>query len=150
MELFKKIQEFFYKNNNDNWVEYIEADDPFNLNIVGQDSYKFTWGRISKPSKNMDDWNFSHGEYQFTSVGILNHDESNGKAYTFPINKKEYERLKKLSKKSKKIIFTNPQVINSAVWGLIILPLIIYADKIVHNIHKIYIYIINPICNFFK
>ncbi|HBG49878.1 MAG TPA: hypothetical protein DDW90_10340 [Cyanobacteria bacterium UBA9971] len=128
MKLFKKIFEFVFKNNNDNWVEYIESDKPFNL--TDQSSYQFTWGRISKPSKNMNDYTFSNMEYQFTSVGFFSHDQRNGHQFTWGINKKEYKRLKKLSIKSKKITFTNPQVINIAVWGLIILPCIIYADKI--------------------
>ena len=58
------------------------------------------------------------------------------------IDREELLKLRKLGK-VKKIELTNKTVINIAVWGLIILPILINGDKLFNNIKSVIIMLYN-------
>lgn len=136
------MKSFFQKNNSNNSVEYIETDAPFAvIDFSGKRHEGFTWGRLSMPSKNINDHTyFIEGLFLFMSINLTGPDE---KTTLLPIDKSEYQRLRKLAKRNKKITFSNPTVINLAICGLLVaiiglfLNVLINLDKIEANCKKI-------------
>lgn len=130
----------FIKKND--FVEYIEFDTPFKVKeVTGEEHEGITWRRISKPSENTSDYTFRNQGYLFISANLTG---INGRVIDLCIDEEEYNKLKKISKRNKKITFNNPLVINIAIATVVILfstlivDILTNLDKIITNLKLIF------------